>query len=546
MSPTEPVVTIQKLRVATNDGLEILRGIDLALYRGEIHGLMGATGSGKTTLGHACLGYLRPGVHHVSGRVVINPVDGTEPFQLLDQDADTLRSLRGRRLAYIPHDPAAALDPAMRVGDQLLEVLAVHHFGADDEERHARIAQVLAEAGLPHDATFQQRWPHELRADQPHRVALAMAFALTPDVVVCDESTSDLDLVSQARLLETFRNLTRTHNTAGLVLTRAPVLAASMAARVAVLDRGEIVTETDGTALSTLDSRSSQSLVGAGPEQTGEDALETTSGSSTTSTLTLDHSPSAAPETRPGENLIAVHDLTVSYRKHSVLDGISLGVAAGECTFVFGDPGAGKTTLGQTLAGLLPRYQGTVTLRGKKLARRVTRRRPGERRNVQYLFSSPRASFNPHHTIGYAVAAPLATADVEQRRVHLEQALDTVQLEAAVYDQLPAEVSTENLQRAALARALVNDPAVLVCDDITAELDPSAQASMIALLNSLRASRGLTILFLSRDIRLARQVATRLAVLHDGQLVEHGTVDEVLENPAHSYTQAVLNNVMEL
>ncbi|GAA4105842.1 ABC transporter ATP-binding protein [Enteractinococcus coprophilus] len=549
MTTQNPVLTIQKLRVATDDG-EILHGIDLELYRGEILGLIGDAGSGKTTVGLACLGYFRNGLHYVSGRVIINPVDGTEPFYLFDQDAETLRSLRGRRLAYVPADPAMALNPTMRVGDQIHEVLTVHHYADDDAKCRARVDQVLDEAGLPHDEAFQHQWPHELSGDQPHRVALAMAFALTPDVVVFDEPTGSLDVLPQARVLDTFRRLTIIHNAASLYITHDPAVAASLAHRVMVIHRGEIVdTDAREGLLTDLDRYSSRSLVSAVSEPTRDHALETSVESPSASVLTIDEPVHLDRATGEREHLIAVDDLAVSYREHTVLDRIDLGVEAGECTFIFGETGAGKTTLARSIAGLLPRYKGTVTLRGKTLARKIRRRSLTDRQDLQYIFPSPSASLNPHHTLGQSLSVPLDASGrlpVEQRRVVVEETLEAVQLDSSFYNRRPAEVSKEQLQRAAIARALVAAPSVLVCDDITTDLDVSAQASIITLLNSLRESRGLTILFLARDIRLARHVANRLAVLHHGQIVEHGTVDDVLENPNHSYTETVLANVMEL
>src|SRR5699024_8926751 len=176
-------------------------------------------GSGKTTAGLACLGHFREGLQYAGGSVDINPVDGTEPFNMFDLDAETTRSLRGRRIAYVPQDPALSLNPAMRVGDQIMEVLTIHEFGDSPAQRQTRVAQVLADVDLPNDPAYQRRWPHELSGGQQQRIGIAMAFAMNPDVLILDEPTTGLDVSTQAHVLTTIRRMTETHNVASLYIT---------------------------------------------------------------------------------------------------------------------------------------------------------------------------------------------------------------------------------------------------------------------------------------------------------------------------------------
>ena len=544
MQPCSPVLNVRNLRVVAEASTEVLHKVHFGLFRGEMLGLVGQTGAGKTTAGLACLAYFRRGVDYVSGSLMLNPVDGTEPFELLDLDAETIRSLRGRRIAYVPPNPATALTPAMRVGEHLLDALAMHNYGTTDADRRARVAQVLANVGLPQDDEFQQRWPHELAGDQPQRLTLAMAFVLTPDVVIFDEPTLGLDVVAQHRVVETIRHLSLTHNIAGLYLTRDPGIAASISHRIAVMHNGEIVeTTTPEQALTEPQHPITRSLFAALPQSAAATELSATPGP------TPGRSAQHGRRAWDGEHLLAVEDLSVSYRKHQALRRITLDIAPGECTFVFGQTGAGKTTLAQAIAGLLPRYQGAVKLRSRTLSRRVRRRSPADRLDVQYLIGSPTASFNPHRIIGESLSVPLETSGstpADQRRKTVAAALKAVGLDAAFYDRYPAELSAEQLQRTAIARALVAAPSVLVCDDVTAALDATAQASIIALLKSLRHSHGLTILFLASDIRWARHVATRIAVLYQGHIIEHGTVDDVLTNPTNDYTKALLSHTVGL
>ncbi len=210
---TNPVLHAKNLRVATYDGTEILRGIEFKLYRGEILGLVGESGSGKTTAGLACLAHFREGLQRTTGSMMINPVDGTEPFDLFDLDAETTRSLRGRRIAYIPQDPALSLNPAMRVGEQIMEVLSIHGFGASEAARQQRVDEVLVDVDLPNTEAFQRRWPHQLSGGQQQRIGIAMAFAMNPDVLILDEPTTGLHFEDIRVLLEVLEQLVDKGNT---------------------------------------------------------------------------------------------------------------------------------------------------------------------------------------------------------------------------------------------------------------------------------------------------------------------------------------------
>ena len=538
MQPRSPVLDIRNLSVIAEDSTPVLHKVHVELCRGEMLGLVGQTGAGKTTVGLACLAYFRRGVDVVSGSLMLNPVDGTEPVELLDLDTQTIRSLRGRRIAYVPSSPSTALNPAMRVGEHLLEVFTTHNDGTTHTNRRELVAQVLSNVGLPADDGFQRRWPHELAGDQPQRLVLAMAFALTPDVVVFDEPTHGLDSVAQHRVVETIRNLSLTHNIAGLYLTRDSGIAASIGHRIAVMHNGEIVeTTTPDRALTAPEHPITRSLFAAVPDPTAQPSA--TPAPLTASTTQHD------TKAGDGEYLLALEDLSVSRRQRKVLRGITLSIAPGECTFVFGETGAGKTTLAQAIAGLLPGHHGAVKLHGRTLAPRIRRRSSADRLDVQYLSGSPTGLLNPHRAIGESLSVPVATAGsapTDQHRRIVEEALETVGLEAACYERYPAEVSSEQLQRAAIARALVAGPSLLVCDDITEALDTTAQAALIALVNSLRQSHRLTILFLAGDIQWARHVATRIAVLYQGHIIEYGTVDDVFTNPTNDYTRALLTN----
>ncbi|WP_241897473.1 ABC transporter ATP-binding protein, partial [Brevibacterium epidermidis] len=242
--PNEKIVLrVSDLRVLTNAGDEILHGVDFALSRGEILGLVGESGSGKTTAGLACMGHFREGLKFGSGSVSIWPRGDATHVEVGDLDEVALRDLRGSRIAYIPQDPALSLNPAMRVGEQIREVLDIHGFGSSEKERVDRVAEVLVDVGLPGDKTYQKRWPHQLSGGQQQRIGIAMAFAMYPDVLILDEPTTGLDVSTQSVVLDTIRQMTVANNVAGLYITHDLAVIKDISDRVAVMLRGDLVEE---------------------------------------------------------------------------------------------------------------------------------------------------------------------------------------------------------------------------------------------------------------------------------------------------------------
>lgn len=569
---TVPDLTLvmQGLRVTTLDGTEILHGVDLQLRRGEILGLVGESGSGKTTAGLACLGHFRAGLRYHSGEITLYSRDtddlssdaasreaagsGVVVTQLGDED---LRALRGSRIAYIPQDPALSLNPAIRVGEQIREVLDVHGFGANARERAARVRQVLQDVGLPGTDEYQRRWPHELSGGQQQRIGIAMAFAMTPDVLILDEPTTGLDVSTQSHVLDTIRTMTSQHHVASLYITHDLAVVAELADRVAVMLGGDLVEEGPvSQVLAAPEHPYTRKLLEAVPDLAGRKQL--------TQTGQLDVVPeadsgsvvvveagggavSAEPETQAP--LLVVRDLKKSYGGNTVLEGVNFQLEPGQSTMVLGESGSGKTTLSRCVAGLIDDYQGSVTLRGRELAASTRKRTNDDRQAIQYVFQSPYSSLNPRRSIGQSLSVPLEMSGklpARQRRAVVEEALDSVRLGRSFYDRRPGDLSGGERQRAAVARALVNAPDVLVCDEITSALDVSVQASIIALLNQLRAERGLALLFVTHNITLARHIADHIVVLNQGVIVDSGPVDQVLEAPTHDYTRRLLADVPTL
>ncbi|WP_350269467.1 ABC transporter ATP-binding protein [Brevibacterium sp. CBA3109] len=564
------VLRVSDLRIATNAGHEILHRVNFALSRGEILGLVGESGSGKTTAGLACMGHFREGLKFASGSVSLWPRGADTAVEVVELDETAVRDLRGSRIAYIPQDPALSLNPAMRVGEQISEVLDIHGFGSSDAERVERVAAVLVDVGLPGDKTYQKRWPHQLSGGQQQRIGIAMAFAMYPDVLILDEPTTGLDVSTQAVVLDTIRQMTVANNVAGLYITHDLAVIKDISDRVAVMLRGDLVEEGPVAAvlqdpqheytkllMSAVPDLAGRKTIGEGavaepipePKAThilvsaGESQPEGSTESAAAQGPADSAHDSATSATAP---LLQVTDVALAYGKAQILDGINLTLEPGDCTLLLGESGSGKTTLSRCVAGLNDDYSGVVALRGTELAKSTRKRTNGQRVGIQYVFQSPFSSLNPRRSIGQSLTVPLEMSGegtAASRKAKVEEALDSVRLGRSFYHRRPGDLSGGERQRAAIARALVNEPSVLVCDEITSALDVSVQASIIGLLRALRKEHQLAMLFVTHNIALSRHIADNLAVLNKGKIVDYGPTAQVLENPQHEYTRTLIADV---
>jgi peptide/nickel transport system ATP-binding protein len=575
-----PVVEVSDLRVELlSSGVDIVDEIGVQIHSGEVLGLVGESGSGKTTVGMALLGHVRGGGRVGGGSVAI---DGRELSAL---GADELRHLRGGVVSYIPQDPGTALNPALRIGIQLTEVLDAHAPGWTDDERRERVRDALAEVALPTDETFLRRYAHQLSGGQQQRVAIAMAFANRPKVIVCDEPTTGLDVTTQARVLETVRDLCRSHQVAALYVTHDLAVVAELADRVAVMYAGRIVESGPREAIFSAPRHPyTRRLLRAVPDIAGKRTVVGIPGRAALPgsrpegcffhprcPLADDESRSAFPPVtdlggghtvrcfhhaeavqraepegagqlgprRVGEELVlTVRDLDAHYGASHALFRIDLDVHREECLALVGESGSGKTTLARSVSGLHSDYTGQVRLRDDPLPQAA-------RKEIQYIFQNPYASLNPRRTIGQTIGRQLqlfypgSRADTGQR---VAECLERVALSSSAASRFPDQLSGGERQRVAIARALAAQPSVLICDEVTSALDVSVQAAIIELLGELRREMGLSLLFITHDLALIRTIADRVAVMNKGRIVEQGTVDEILTAPSADYTRELLAN----
>jgi peptide/nickel transport system ATP-binding protein len=582
-----PVVEVADLRVELlGSGVDIVDEIGLQVHSGEVLGLVGESGSGKTTVGMALLGHVRRG-GKVGGGVIT--VDGRELGTLGEDD---LRRLRGGVVSYIPQDPGTSLNPALRIGLQLSEVLDAHASQWSEEERRKRIGEALAEVALPTDETFLRRYAHQLSGGQQQRVAIAMAFANRPKVIVCDEPTTGLDVTTQARVLETVRDLCRSHQVAALYVTHDLAVVAELADRVAVMYAGRIVESGPREAIFSAPRHPyTRRLLRAVPDIAGKRTVvgipgraalpgsrpegcffhprcpladdESRSAFPPVTDLGGGHTvrcfhhaeavkhaePEGAGQLGPrtvGEDLVlTVRDLDAHYGASHALFRIDLEVHREECLALVGESGSGKTTLARSVSGLHSDYTGQVRLRDDPLPQAARRRSREARKEIQYIFQNPYASLNPRRTIGQTIGRQLqlfypgSRADTGQR---VADCLERVALSSSAAGRFPDQLSGGERQRVAIARALAAQPSVLICDEVTSALDVSVQAAIIELLGQLRREMGLSLLFITHDLALIRTIADRVAVMNQGRIVEQGSVDTILTAPTADYTRQLLAN----
>jgi peptide/nickel transport system ATP-binding protein len=580
-----PAVEVRDLKIGLVDtDIAIVDEIGLRLAPGEVLGLVGESGSGKTTVGMALLGHCRRGGQVWDGCVL---VDGHDLAQLNARD---VRRLRGGTVAYIPQDPGTSLNPALRIRTQLAETLDAH---GDGKDTAGRIREVLEEVALPSDDAFLRRYPHQLSGGQQQRVAIAMAFANRPHVIVCDEPTTGLDVTTQARVLETVRELCRGHQVAALYVSHDLAVVAELADRVVVMYGGRIVESGPREQLFSAPRHPyTRRLLLAVPDIAGKRAVLGIPGHAALpgsrpdgcsfhprcfmatdicrssfpplTELGDDHAVrchnhaadvaavpdgasvgQAAARTAGADVVLAVRGLDAHHGVAHTLFGIDLAVHRNECVALVGESGSGKTTLARCVAGLHAEYTGEVVLDDRALPEAARKRSDADRKAIQYVFQNPFASLNPRRTVRQTIARQLQLFFPGGKReigARVEACLERVALSAAAADRYPDQLSGGERQRVAIARALAAEPAVLVCDEVTSALDVSVQAAIIELLGRLRDEMGLSLLFITHDLALIRTIADRVTVMTGGRIVEQGPVEQIFGAPTAEYTRRLLAN----
>ena len=525
----DAVLRIEGLSVRLPAGADrdrALSDVSLSIVANEILCVVGESGSGKSMMANAIMRLLPDRVTIDAGRIMFEGRD------LVAASPADLRKVRGASIAMIFQEPMTALNPLRTIGDQIGEMLSVHtRLGR--REINARVQALLSDVHIPDPERATKAYPHELSGGQRQRAMIAMALALDPRVLIADEPTTALDVTTQAQILKLIRELQQRRKTAVLFITHDFGVVAEIADRVVVMQHGIVVEQ--------------------GPTQ----AILTDPQHPYTRQLIAAVPPLTAPPPRQlsDEIILDLSKVSKTYRTGGLLGrgrrvtaavkDVTLSLPRGATLGIVGESGSGKSTLARCIVRLIDPDSGTILLQGKdwaSLSRHQVRR---ETRHIQMVFQDPFASLNPRRKAAELVAqgpiihgTPRATALAEARELFA-----LVGLDPSAADRFPHEFSGGQRQRIGLARALALKPAVLVADEPVSALDVSVQAQVLKLLLELRAKLGISMIFITHDLRVAAQICDRVAVMKDGFVVEHGPTADVFGNPWSSYTKALLGAI---
>src|SRR5882672_6420629 len=528
-APSDAILTLEGLGARLPSGADrpyALSDVSLAIAANEILCVVGESGSGKSIMANAIMRLLPSGVSISAGRVMFEGRD------LAMATTAEMRSVRGAGIAMIFQEPMTALNPLRTIGDQIGEMFRIHT-DLSKTDIAVRVQGLLEEVRIPDPKAAAAVYPHELSGGQRQRAMIAMALALDPRVLIADEPTTALDVTTQAQILTLIRDLQKRKGTAVLFITHDFGVVAEIADRVAVMQHGIIVEE--GAAASILDNPQhpyTHQLIAAVP-------------------------PLKAPPPRAlgDETVLAIDHVSKTYRNggflgrgarvtHAVRD-VTLALPKGATLGIVGESGSGKSTLARCLVRLIDPDTGAIRLNGKDLASLTHNEMRAETRHIQMVFQDPFASLNPRRKAGELVAQGLVIHGTPRAKAlaRAKELFLLVGLDPASTDRYPHEFSGGQRQRIGLARALALEPEVLIADEPVSALDVSVQAQVLKLLAELRARLGLSIVFITHDLRVAAQICDLVAVMKDGEVVEHGLVAQVFGNPQHPYTQALLASI---
>jgi peptide/nickel transport system ATP-binding protein len=523
-----PVLDIENLEVSfrTEGGVvPAVRGVSLRVVAGETLALVGESGSGKSTVALAALGLLGS-TADVHGSAEL---DGDE---IVGADDRQLRAVRGALVGMVFQEPASALDPLMRVGRQIAEVIRNHH-DISAAEAAARAVDLLGHVGLPAPDERARYFPFQLSGGQRQRVVIAMAIANRPRLLIADEPTTALDVTVQAEILDLLRKLAAEHDMGVLLVTHNMGVVADFADRVAVMHNGQIVEHgsVDDVLLRPRHDYT-QRLLAAVPRLTVHEPPP----------------PTPAQDTGTPEPYVDLRGVTVQFgnRRHRVtaLDDVSLQIAPGETLGLVGESGSGKSTVARVLLGLVTPKAGEVRVFGHDLARTGWRARRRLQAGIGVALQDPIASLDARMSVGECIAEPLRvharSMGATERRRRVAEALEAVRLPAAMAGRAPRELSGGQRQRVSLARALVLGPKLLVADEPTSALDVSVQQIVLDVISEMQRDLGFACLFVTHDLAVVQPFADRVAVLRAGRVVEQGLTEQTLSHPTTSYTRGLL------
>ena len=512
-----------------------MRNANLTVMPGETVAIVGESGSGKSTTALAAIGLLPSNGEVSAGQILFDGEDISKASE------KRFVELRGNHIGMVPQDPMSNLNPVWKIGFQVKETLKANGLAGSNPKQ--RVAQVLADAGLPDPETRMNQYPHEFSGGMRQRALIAIGLACRPRLLIADEPTSALDVTVQQQILDHLDTMTSELGTAVLLITHDLGLAAERAEKVIVMYKGQVVES--GPALELLRNPQhpyTKRLINSAPSLAAQrgDKHE----------MAVDEV--VAEKSEPLlkiSNLTKVFDIRKGFgrkEKFTAVDKVSFEIPKGTTTAVVGESGSGKSTIAQMVLNLLDATSGDIVFDGQAIGKLSERELFKYRRRVQPIFQDPYGSLDPMYSIYRTIEEPLRIHGIgnqASREKKVKELLGQVSMPASTMHRFPNELSGGQRQRIAIARALALQPEMIVCDEAVSALDVLVQAQVLELLDELQRELGLTYLFITHDLAVVRQIADNVCVMEHGKLVEQGTVDEIFENAKSDYTRNLLSAI---
>lgn len=554
----EPLLSIRDLQVQfqTDEGpVTAVQNVSFDLHAGEILAIVGESGSGKSITALSIMGLLPAEGVDLRGEIVLAGKEA--PVNLVTLAPSARQRIRGRRIGMIFQEPMTSLNPVMRCGEQVSEAIRLHRKFSASEAKAAAI-EWFGRVKLPDPAGMYRRYPHQLSGGQKQRVMIAMAMCCNPELLICDEPTTALDVTVQRNILDLIAELQQGTGMGVIFITHDLGVVGEIGHRALVMYRGEMVESGPVRKIFFVpDHPYTRALLACRPQDhpRGERLPQVSD--------FMEGRPVVREENLPAREssdkvLLSVKDLSVWFPgkksffgrpqqwTHAV-DGVSFDVFEGETLGLVGESGCGKTTLGRAILQLVQPRAGSVLFRGKDLCLLPPRELHAMRKEMQIVFQDPYSSLNPRITIGEAISEPIRVHGLETKRMavkkRVEELLGKVDLAPGLARRYPHEFSGGQRQRIVIARALSLHPSFIVCDESVSALDVSVQAQVLNLLNELKREFGFTIIFISHDLSVVRYISDRIMVMKAGKIVETGPADQVYHNPRETYTQNLVNAI---